>query len=166
MAGPFPTVCFVVWFRHIRVDWLLDLPKRPRRTLAHSPRAVPWENTLPWASVMISQTAVAADREREFVCAKDVDKSTSRSVGISVIVRTPNACVWCGAGRQRGGKPSGVSSKRLKPSMPRQNVPAVNAAHLCPKLRRLQRLLQRVVTQQKFYRRRRCALGQAVMNRL
>src|ERR1700734_3314749 len=108
MAGPFPTVCFVVWFRHIRVDWLLDLPKRPRRTLAHSPRAVPWENTLPWASVMISQTAVAADREREFVCAKDVDKSTSRSVGISVIVRTPNACVWCGAGRQRGGKPSGV----------------------------------------------------------
>jgi len=115
---------------------------------------------------MISQTAVAADRGREFVCAKGVDKSTSRGVGISVIVKTPNACVWCGAGRQRGGKPNGVSRKRLKPSMPRQNVPAVNAAHFCLKLRRLQRLLQRVVTQQKIYRRRRCALGQAVMNRL
>ena len=38
MAGPFPTVCFVVWFRHARVDWLVDLPKRPRRTLrAFSP---------------------------------------------------------------------------------------------------------------------------------
>lgn len=30
---------------HGRIDWLLDFDKRPRRTLAHSPRAVPWERT-------------------------------------------------------------------------------------------------------------------------
>jgi hypothetical protein len=30
---------------HGSIDWLLDFDKRPRRTLAHSPRAVPWEGT-------------------------------------------------------------------------------------------------------------------------
>src|SRR5438874_9148145 len=35
------------------------------RTLTRSPRAIPWENALPWVIVMISQTAVADDpRER------------------------------------------------------------------------------------------------------
>src|SRR5271170_4259675 len=49
---------------HGSIDWLLDFDKRPRRTLARSPRAVPWENELPWAVVMISQTVVADDRGR------------------------------------------------------------------------------------------------------
>ena len=30
---------------HGSIDWLLGFNKRPRRTLAHSPRAVPWERT-------------------------------------------------------------------------------------------------------------------------
>jgi hypothetical protein len=30
---------------HGSIDWLLDFDKRPRRTLAHSPRAIPWERT-------------------------------------------------------------------------------------------------------------------------
>ena len=59
--------------------------------MVRSPRAVPWETALPWAAVIISQT-VAADRGREFVCAKDVDKSTSRGVGTSVTAWTRNAC--------------------------------------------------------------------------
>ena len=59
--------------------------------MVRSPRAVPWERALPWAAVIISQT-VAADRGREFVCAKDVDKSTSRGVGTSVTAWTRNAC--------------------------------------------------------------------------
>ena len=45
--------------------------------MARSPRAVPWEKQLPWASVMIVRTA-AADLGRGFACAKGVDKSTSR----------------------------------------------------------------------------------------
>ena len=61
---------------------------------------------LPWASVMISETLVAADRGREFVYPRGVDKSTSRGVGTSVIARTLNACVCSsGYGRRPSGKP-------------------------------------------------------------
>ncbi len=84
------------------------LDKRPRRTFARSPRAVPWEKTLPWAAVMISQSAAAVpvrdDRGRGSACAKAVDASTSRGVGTSVTARIPNACAqvrrWQAARRQ------------------------------------------------------------------
>jgi hypothetical protein len=41
---------------------------------------------------MISQTIVADDRGRAFACAKAVDASTNRGVGISVTAKIPNAC--------------------------------------------------------------------------
>lgn len=71
---------------------------------------------------MISETLVAADRGREFVCARGVDKSTSRGVGTSVIARTLNACVCSGAGRRPSGKPDAVRMKRSKSSTPRLSV--------------------------------------------
>jgi hypothetical protein len=117
---------------------------------------------------MIRQTAavvaVRDDRGRGFACAKAAAAATSRSVGTSVIARTPNACVWFGAGRRRGGRPGGARTMRLRPSMPRHNVRAVSAPpprrnhRRCPKLRR------RVVTQRKFFRRLLCATGPDAMN--
>ena len=62
---------------------------------------------------------VRDDRGRGSACAKAVDASTSRGVGISVTARTPNACGWSGAGRRRGGRPNGARTRRSKPSMPR-----------------------------------------------
>jgi hypothetical protein len=151
---------------HGSIDWLLGFDKRPRRTLARSPRAVPWEKALPWAIIMISQNANADDRGRASVCAKAVDASTSHDPGTSVIAKTPNACVWSGAGKRRSGRPNGVRTMPLKPSMPRQNVRAVSAPHLRHKRRRLVRLWRRVVTQQKFFHRLLCATGRGAMNRL
>lgn len=151
---------------HGSIDWLLDFDKRPRRTLAHSPRAVPWENELPWAIVMISQTAVADDRGRASACAKAVDASTNRGVGISITARILNACGWCGVGRRRSGRPSGVRMRPPKLSMPRLNVRAVSASPLRHKRRSRLRLRRRVVTQQKYFRRLRCATGRVAMSRL
>ena len=136
---------------HGRIDWLLDFDKRPRRTLARSPRAVPWENTLPWASIMISHTAVADDRGRASVCAKAVDASTNRGVGINITAKIPNACGWCGVGRRRSGRPSGARTRPSNHSMPRPNACAVSASLLRHKRRILLRLRRRVVTQQKFF---------------
>src|SRR5208337_389597 len=112
---------------HGSIDWLLGFDKRPRRTFARFPRAVPWENALPWAIVMIGQIAVADDRERASACAKAVDASINHGVGTSATARIPNACVWSGAGKRRSGKPNGVRTMPPKPSMPRQNVRAVSA---------------------------------------
>jgi hypothetical protein len=150
---------------HGSIDWLLGFDKRPRRTLARSPRAVPWENALPWAVVMISQTVVADDRERASACAKAVDASTSRGVGISITVKIPNACGWCGVGRRRSGRPSGVRTKPSNHSMPKPNACAVSVSLLRHKRRSRLRLGRRVVTQQKFFRRLPCATGQGVMSR-
>src|SRR5271165_6850801 len=137
---------------HRSIGWLLGFDQRPRRTFARSPRAVPWENTLPWAIVILSQTVGADDRERASACAKAVDASTSRTVGISVIARTPNACACCGAGRRHGGRLTDARTRRSKPSMPRQNGHAVSGPHLRHKRQILLRLRPGVVTQQTFLR--------------
>ena len=151
---------------HGSIDWLLDFDKRPRRTLARSPRAVPWENGLPWAVVMISQTAVADDRGRESACAKAVDASTNLGVGISITAKIPNACGWCGVGRRRSGRPNDGRTMRPKPSTPRPNVRAVSASLLRHKRRSRLRLGRRVVTQQEFFRQLPCATGRGAMSRL
>jgi hypothetical protein len=150
---------------HGSIDWLLGFDKRPRRTLARSPRAVPWENELPWAVVMISQTAVADDRGRAFACAKAVDASTNRGVGISITAKIPNACGWCGVGRRRSGRPSGVRTRPSNHGMPRPNACAVSVSLLRHKRRSRLRLRQRVVTQQKFFRRLPCVIGRGAMSR-
>jgi hypothetical protein len=151
---------------HGSIDWLLDFDKRPRRTLARSPRAVPWENTLPWAVVMISQTAVADDRGSDSACAKAVDASTNLGVGISITAKIPNACGWCGVGRRRSGRPSAARTRPPNHSMPRPNACAVSAPLLCHKRRSRLRLGRRVVTQQKFFRQLPCATGRGAMSRL
>ena len=115
---------------------------------------------------MISQTAVADDRGRASACAKAVDASTSRGVGISITAKIPNACGWCGVGRRRSGRPSGARTRRPKPSMPRPNACAVSASLLRHKRRSRLRLRRRVVTQQKFFRRLPCATGRGAMSRL
>ncbi len=135
--------------------------KRPRRTKARSPRAIPWERTLPWAAAILSQNAAAVpvrdDRGRGSVCARAAGASTSRGVGTSVTVRTPNACGRSAAGRRRGGRPGGVWMRRPEPSTPRRNVRAVSVANLRPNHRRHRKLWQRVVTQQKFFSTPLCA---------
>jgi hypothetical protein len=150
---------------HGSIDWLLDFDKRPRRTLARSPRAVPWENRLPWAAVMISQTVVADDRGCESACAKVVDASTSHGVGTSITAKTPNAYGWCGAGRRRSGRPSGARTRPPNHSMPRPNACAVSASLLHHKRRSRLRLGRRVVTQQEFFRQLPCATGRGAMSR-
>ena len=145
--------------------------KRPRRTLTRSPQAVPREITLPWTALMISQNAAAVlhdDRGRGSACAKAVDATTSRGVGISVTARTPNACAWSDAGWRRVGRPDCVRTMRPKSRTPRSNVRAGVACHLRRKHRRSPRLRRRVVTQQKFCCRRcrrPCVTGQGAMNR-
>jgi hypothetical protein len=153
------------------IDWLLRIHKRPRRTLAHSPRAVPWEKTLPWATVMIVQPAPAIpvrdNRGRGSACAKAVNACTSRSVGTNVTVKTPIAYACSAAGRRRDGKPNGVKTILPRLSTPSKNVPAAiaNAPYLHHNHQSLPRLRRRVVTQQKFFRRLLCATGQGAMKR-
>lgn len=115
---------------------------------------------------MISQTAVADDRGRASACAKVVDASTNRGVGISITAKIPNACGWCGVGRRRSGRPSGARMRPPNQSMPRPNVRAVSAPPLRHKRQIRLRLRRRVVTQQKYFRRLRCATGRVAMSRL
>jgi hypothetical protein len=148
---------------------LARFAKRPRRTLARSPRAVPWENALPWATVMISHTAAAVpvrdDRGRGSACAKAVDAATNPGARTSVTARTPTACVWSGAGRQRGDKPNDARTRPPKPSTPRHNVRAVSVPPLRRKNLRSLKFQRRVVTQQTFCCRHPCATDPGAMNR-
>ena len=84
--------------------WPVLLSARGARE-TRSPRAVPWEVALPWAALMITQSAAAVpvrdDRGRGSACARVVDDGTGRSVGISVTAKIPSACVCCGVGRRR-----------------------------------------------------------------
>jgi hypothetical protein len=143
---------------------------RPRRTFARSPRAVPWETTLPWVTLILLPKTTArpgrADHDRAVACAKAVVACTSLCVGTSGTARIPNACARFAAGRPPSARPDDVSTQRPKPSMPPRNVRAVNVDPLHPIPRTLLKLRRRVVTQQIFFRRNRCATGPAAMNRL
>ena len=63
--------------------------------MVRSPRAVPWENALPWVATMVNQSAaavpVAVERVRGSACAKVAGADTSRGVGTSVTAKSPNA---------------------------------------------------------------------------
>ena len=125
--------------------------------------------TLPWALVMIVQTAgdvpVRDDRGHEFACAKAAGAGISQNAGTSVTVRTRNACGRFGAGRRRGGKPNGARKIQSKPSMPRRNVRAVVAPSLCHNPRTILKLRRRVVTQQKKFCQLRYAADPGAMIR-
>src|SRR5439155_12882889 len=122
---------------HARKDRLANgrlLPgfaKRPRRTIGVPPGLSLGRSTLPWAAVMVIQSAAAVpvrdDRGRGSACAKAVGTSTSRGVGTSVTARTPNAGGRCVAGRRRGGRRDDARTLRPKPSTPRLSVRAVSA---------------------------------------
>jgi len=125
-------------------------------------------STLPWAAVMVIQSAAAVpvrdDRGRGSACAKAVGTSTSRGVGTSVTARTPNAGGRCVAGRRRGGRRDDARTLRAKPSTLRISVRAVSVAPLRRKHRRTPKLRRRVVTQQKFCCRLPCATGRGARN--
>jgi hypothetical protein len=153
------------------LDWLLaGFDKRTRRTVVRSPRAVPWERTLPWATLMVLQRAAAVpgrdDRGRGSACAKAVADNTSRGVPTSATARIPNAGGWSAVGRRRGARPGDAWTMSSKISTPRLNVRAVSTPHLRRKHPTNQRLRRRVVTQQQFSCPLLCATGPAAMNRL
>jgi hypothetical protein len=104
-------------------------------------------------------------RGRGSACARGVDARISRAVGISAIARTPSAYAWSGAGRRPNGRPGGGRMKRSKPSTPRPSGRAVSVPQRRRNHQGLRKLRQRVVTQQKFFRRLSCAIGRDVMMR-
>jgi hypothetical protein len=123
--------------------------------LTHSPRAFPWERSLPWAHSTIKESTVvppeSAVRACGVVCARDVSEGTSRGVGTSATVRNRNASDRSVVGRRRGGRLSAVSPPRPKPATPKWNACAVYGPR--PRLRPLliQELCRRVVTQQRVF---------------
>ena len=140
LAAPFSNCflhCLVVFGSIVwQVSNASGFDKRPRRTFARSPQAVPWENRLPWVVVMVVQIAASVsgrdDRGSGFACARAVGKSTCRGVGTNITARTPTACGRFGAGKQPSGKPSGARMKLSKLSTPRPSGRAVSV----PPLRR------------------------------
>jgi len=141
--------------------------KRLRRNVSALPlRLSLGRSTLPWATIIVSQMAVAVgDRGHASACAKAVGTSTRRGVGTSVTVRTPNACAWSGAGRRHGARPGGARTRPPKPSMPRPSGRAAGVSTLCHNRRTSRTLRRRVVTQQKFFPRLRSARGPGAMTR-
>ena len=129
--------------------------------MTRSPRAVPWERTLPWATISIKQTA-DDDHGRGCVCARAVGKSSSRDVGTSATARIPNACVPCAAGKRPSVRRNGVPMKRSNPNTPPPNV-RTDSVPPRPNHPRLPKLRRRVVTQQNFFRGP-CATGPGAIN--
>ena len=152
---------------HGSIDWLRDFDKRPRRTFARSPRAVPWENALPWAIVMISQTAVADDRGPRVCLRKGCGRKYQPRRWNQRYCQDPE-CLrlvrrWQAAKRQakrrqdEAAKAQHAEAERVR----RQRVPSSpQPPQAASELRR------RVVTQQKFFRPLPCATGRGAMSRL
>jgi hypothetical protein len=127
---------------------------------SNSPRAVPWEFTLPWNTASLRQSAAAlpvrGDHGLGYVCARAVGARTSRGVGTSVTARIRNAYDNSAAGRRRSGRLADARTMPSKPSTPLLSVRAVSMrAVSVPPFRHKQcrspRLRRRVVTQQKFF---------------
>jgi hypothetical protein len=146
------------------------LNKRPRRNVdAFRPGLSLGRANLPWAVVIISQTAASMpardDRGRDSACARAVGASTRRSAGTSITARTPNACGWSGAGRQPSGRPSVARTMASKPNRPSHSRRAVSVPSLRHNRRRSLKLRRRVVTQRKLFFRLLSAIGRGAMNR-
>ena len=86
---------------------------------------------------------VRDNRGRGAVCARAVDAPTRHGVGTSVTAKTPNACVWSDAGKRRDARPTDARTRPPKPSTPRPNGRAADAAVL-HNLHHKQRLQRRV----------------------
>jgi hypothetical protein len=119
--------------------------------LAHSPRAFPWEQDLPWALARLREiTAVGlerAGRASEAACVRDAVASTKRGAGTSATVRSRTACGRFAAGRRPGARPNVAGMTMSEPSTPRRRRSAVNEPKLCPRLMKTPRLRPRMVTQ-------------------
>ena len=110
---------------------------------------------LPWATIRLrGSTAVGlerGDRDRGSACAKGAGVGTCPGLGTSAIVTTRNAAVRSAAGRRRGDRPNTARRPRSRHGTPRLNARAASAPNPRPRVVRVQRLRQRVVTQQKLF---------------
>jgi hypothetical protein len=123
--------------------------------MVRSPRAVPWESTLPWATLMLIQRAAAVpgrdDRGRGSACAKAVAASTSLGAGTNATASSRNACGRSASGRRQDGRPSIARPPRPRSDTPRPRKRAVSESSPRPRPLRIPNLHRRVVTQQKLF---------------
>ena len=123
--------------------------------LTHSPRAFPWETSLPWAPVRVRKSTALtpedAARARADARAKGTVASTSRSAGTSATAKIRNACGSSTAGWRRSGRPNVARPPRSKPSMPRRKERAASGPSPRPRPFQHQKLRRRVVTRQNFF---------------
>jgi hypothetical protein len=123
--------------------------------LAHSPRAFPWEQDLPWALARVREIIAVgperADRASETACARGAVASTKRGAGTSATVRSRSACGRFVAGRRHGARPNVAGMAMSEPSTPRQRRSAVSEPNLCPRPLKTPKLRPRVVTQPIFF---------------
>ena len=137
---------------------------RSERVLAHSPRAFPWEQDLPWALARLRQTIAAgperADRASESACVKGAGVGTEHGTGTSATAKIRSACGAFVAGRQRGARPNVARIVMSEPSTPKQRRIAAAEPNLCPRPLKTPNLHPRVVTRPNFVFRFRSAIGQ------
>jgi hypothetical protein len=123
--------------------------------LTHSPRASLGSKHLPWALVRVRQGTIAqpehAGPGSGRVCAKDVGASISLGAGTSVIVRIPNACSRCGAGRRPAGRLHTAWVPTPEPGTPWPKESDVSEPKLRLRPLRSPKLSPRVVTQQNLF---------------
>jgi hypothetical protein len=85
--------------------------------LTHSPRAFPWETSLPWTPVRVRNSIALSPEDAALArgsgCVKGAGASASRGVGTSATARSRNASGRSAAGRRCGGRPN---IARLGPS--------------------------------------------------
>jgi len=122
---------------------------------SHSPRAIPWEKTLPWAPTTINPNTavvpVSGNPARASACAKGAGVSTDRGVGTSATARILPASAKFAVGRRRDDRRVAVRTPRFKRGTPQRNARIASESRLRRNRRRGGRLRRRVVTQQKFF---------------
>jgi hypothetical protein len=123
--------------------------------LAHSPRAFPWEQDLPWALARLREIITAgperADRALENACVRGAVVGTKHGTGTSATAKIRSACGWFVAGRRRGARPNVARMTLSKPSTPRQRRIAVSESSLRPSRLRAPKPYPRVVTHPNFF---------------